>query len=202
METDLITSPQGSNDNRPAPRSGWVFRKLWPQDADALAAHLLRLDREQRSFRFGRAVADEWVAHYAASTDWMRSVILGCWIAGELRGVAEIKLLDRAWPRSAEAALSVERRFEGRRLGTELFHRGLLLARNRGIDRVSMLCLPENLRVQRIVRAADPTAIYNGDQIECEIRLALPNALSLAAEFYDDGCALALSFWNGLAPAA
>jgi RimJ/RimL family protein N-acetyltransferase len=202
MESDLIASPRGSNDNRPAPRSAWVFRKLWPQHAGALAAHHLRLDPEQRSFRFGRAVADEWVARYAASTDWMRSLILGCWIAGELRGVAEIKLLGRAWPRSAEAALSVERRFEGRRLGTELFHRGLLLARNRGIGRLSMLCLPENLRIRRILRAADPTATYNGDQIECEIRLAPPDALSLTAELYDDGCALALSFWNGLAPAA
>jgi ribosomal protein S18 acetylase RimI-like enzyme len=202
MQSDLITSPEGSNDNAPVPRSGWVFRKLWPQDADALAAHLLRLDPQQRSFRFGRAVSDDWVAGYAAATNWFSSVILGCWIAGELRGVGEIKLLDHGWPRSAEAALSVERRFEGRGIGSELFQRGLLIARNRGIGRVSMLCQPENLRVQRIVRKAQPRLDYNGDQIECEIDLGPATALSIAAELYDEGCALALALWSGLAPAA
>jgi RimJ/RimL family protein N-acetyltransferase len=179
-----------------------VFRKLWQQDTDALGAHLLRLDPQQRAFRFGRAVADEGVARYARGTDWFRAVVLGCWIGGELRGVVEIKLLDRLWPRSAEVALSVERRFEGRGIGSELFRRGLLLARNRGIARVTMLCLPENLRVQRIVRRVEPGFVYSGDLVECEIRLAQPDALSLTAELCDDGCALALSFWSGLAPAA
>lgn len=196
MKSDLITSPQGSNDNQPSPRSGRVFRKLWPQDADALSAHLLRLDPQQRSFRFGRAVTDEFLARYVRDTDWLRSVMLGCWIAGELRGVGELKLLERLWPRSAEAALSVERRFEGRSIGTELFHRGLLIARNRGIARVSILFLPENLRIRRIVRKVEPNLVYNRDQIECEIRLAPPDALSIAAELYDDGCALALSLWD------
>jgi len=109
MESDLIASPRGSNDNQQNPRSGWVFRKLWPRDAEAHAAHLRRLDPAERSLRFGRAVADEWLVRYVASTDWFRSVILGCWVTGKLRGVGEIKMLDRAWPRAAEAALSVER---------------------------------------------------------------------------------------------
>lgn len=200
MQNDFIASPPGSNDNRPDPRSGWVFRKLWQQDAAALGAHLLRLDREQRGFRFGRAVADEWVARYAASTDWTRSVVLGCWIAGELRGVGEIKMLDEPEPSpTAEAALSVERRFEGRGIGTALFHRGLLIARNRGVRRLTMLCMPENERVQRIIRKVRPTLTLGRGQIECQIDLEPANALSIAAELYDDGCALTLSLLEGLA---
>ena len=205
MEIDALTSPRGSNDNQPSPRSGWVFRKLWPQDAEAFGAHLLRLDPQQRSFRFGRAVADEWVARYAASTDWFRSVTLGCWIGGELRGAGELKALGRAWPPMAEAALSVERAFEGRGIGTALFQRGLVIARNRGIARVSMLCLPENLRIQRIVRKVQPKLVFSGDQIECQLGLAPPDALSIATEIYDEGCGLALSLWDWqrrLAPAA
>jgi RimJ/RimL family protein N-acetyltransferase len=205
MQVDAIASPPGSNDNRPGPRSRWVFRKLWPQDADALAGHLLRLDPQQRAFRFGHAVADEWILGYCASTDWTRSVTLGCWIAGELRGVAELKILDRVWPVRAEAAFSVERAFEARGIGTELFHRGLLIARNRGIARAYMLCLPENQRVQHMVRKMQPSVSHGADQIECEIALDPPDALSLAAEFYDDGCALVLSLWDWprrVAPAA
>lgn len=203
MEIDPLASPQGSNDNPPSPRPGLVFRKLGRQDAAALGDHLLRLDREQRAFRFGRAVADEWVARYAASTDWARSAVLGCWIAGELRGVGEIKMLDESGPLlAAEAALSVERPFEGGGIGTDLFHRGLLIARNRGIARLFMLCLPENERVQRIIRKARPTLAFGRDQIECRIDLEPANALSIAAELYDDGCALTLTLLEGLAPAA
>jgi hypothetical protein len=135
----------------------------------------------------------------------MRSVTLGCWITGELRGVMELKFLNQAWPRSAEAALSVERAVEARGIGTELFKRGILIARNRGITRAYMLCLPENHRVRQIVRKLQPRVSYSGDQIECEIELTPPNPLSLAAELCDDGCALVLSLWEwqrGLAPAA
>jgi RimJ/RimL family protein N-acetyltransferase len=203
MQNDLIASPQGSNDNQPDLRAGWVFRKLWPQHSTALSAHLLRLDREQRGFRFGRAVADEWVARYAASTDWTRSVVLGCWIAGELRGVGEIKMLDQPGPSPmAEAALSVERPFEGRGIGTALFHRGLLIARNRGVRRLTMLCMPENERVQRIIRKVRPTLTLGRGQTECWLDLEPANALSMAAELYDDGCALTLSLLEGLGSAA
>ena len=197
MRSDPIASPRGSNDNRPSRRSGWVFRKLWRQDAEALSAHLLRLDAEQRGFRFGRAVADEWVVRYSADTDWMRSLILGCWIGGELRGVGELRALDRPWrSRSAEAALSVERPFEARGIGTELFHRALVIARNRGIERLYMLCQAENDRVQRIVRKLRPRLLVAGDQIECEIDLRPADALSIAAEICDDGCALVGSIWD------
>jgi RimJ/RimL family protein N-acetyltransferase len=183
----------GSNDNRAAVR---VFRKLWPQDADEFRAHLLRLSREQRACRFGRAVSDDWIMRYCASTDWIRSVTLGCWIAGELRGLAELKVLDRVWPRWAELALSVECDVEGQGIGTELFRRLVVIARNRGIVRAYMLCLPENHRVQRIVRKLQPSVAYHGGQIECEIALSLPDPLSITAELYDDGSALMLSLWD------
>jgi RimJ/RimL family protein N-acetyltransferase len=205
MQIDPLPSPPGSNDNRPSPRSGWVFRKLWPQDADALAAHLLRLEPEQRAFRFGHMVADEWIVRYCANTDWVRSVTLGCWVAGDLRGVMELKTVGRVWQGHAEVALSVERAFEGRGIGTELFHRGSLIARNRGISRIYMLCLPENHRVQKIARKLQPQVAQSSGQIECEIVLTPPDPLSLAAEFCDDGCALVLSLWDWhrrLAPAA
>ena len=196
MQVDPLASLQGSNDNRPSPRSGWAFRKLWPQDVGAFTAHLLRLDAEQRALRFGHVVADEWLVSYGASTDWIRSATLGCWVAGELRGVMELKMLDPFWSRSAEVALSVERAFESRGMGTELFKRGMLIARNRGVARAHMQCLPENHSVRRMVRKLQPRVSYGGDQIECEIELDPPDPLSLAAEFCGDGCALMLSLWT------
>jgi RimJ/RimL family protein N-acetyltransferase len=196
MDFDAPASPKGSNDNVPGSRARWVFRKLWPRDAGALTIHLLRLDTEQRAFRFGYAVSDAWIEAYCAGTDWTRSVTLGCWIAGELRGVAELKLLDRGWPPSAEAALSVDRAFESRGMGTELCRRGLVIARNRGVSRVFMLCLPENRRIRRLIARFNPKYSFNGDQVDCEIALRPADGLSIAAELCDDGCALMQSLWD------
>ena len=81
----------------------------------------------------------------------------------------------------------------------------MLIARNRGIVRAYMLCLPENHRVQHIARKLQPQVVHNSDQIECEIALTPANPLSIAAEICDDGCALVLSLWDwqaGLKPAA
>lgn len=196
MEIDPPRSLRSSNDNEPSPRLRRVFRKLWPRDAAAFTAHLLRLDPEQRALRFGHVVADDWLAVYGTRTDWVRSVTLGCWIAGDLRGVMELKRLGPFWSRSAEIALSVERAFESRGIGTELLKRGLVIARNRGIASAHMLCLPENHGVRRMVRTLQPQLTFTGDQIECEIELDPPDPLSVTSEFCDDGCALMLSLWD------
>ena len=190
MNIDQPSGLQGSSETSRSSSSETLFRKLWPQDAADFRDHLLRLDPEERVCRFGRAVGDDWIAAYCAGTDWMRSITLGCWIAGALRGVSELKRLDGTWPRMAEFALTVERAFDSHGIGSELLRRLVLVARNRGIARGYMLCLPQNQRIQRIVRKLNPALAYHGDQIECELALALPNALTLGEEIYDDGCAM------------
>jgi len=196
MQDRYRTSIAGSKENQSTARSRWVLRKLWPHDGAQFRDHLLRLDPDERACRFGHAVADEWIAAYCEGTDWTRSITLGCWIEGALRGVGELKLLDRAWPSTAEFALSVERAFDSSGIGSELLRRLVLVARNRGIARGYLLCLPENRRIQRIVRKLNPSLAYHGDQVECELALALPNALTIGEEIYDDGCAAMQTLWD------
>jgi GNAT superfamily N-acetyltransferase len=194
----------GSGERQPTARASWVLRKLWPYDAPQFRDHLLRLDPDDRACRFGHAVADEWIADYCEGTDWVRSITLGCWVEGVLRGVGELKMLDRAWPSMAEFALSVERAFDSGGIGSELLRRLVLVARNRGIARGYLLCLPENRRIQRIVRKLNPALAYHGDQIECELALELPTALTIGEEIYEDGCAAMQAMWDWhqrLAPA-
>ena len=66
-----------------------AFRRLWPEDAGRLAAHMRRLDDESRRFRFGRAVSDEFLDRYCAETDWLHSILIGYEPDGELRGVGD-----------------------------------------------------------------------------------------------------------------
>jgi GNAT superfamily N-acetyltransferase len=199
------TGIAGSRENQSTTRSRWIFRKLWPHDGAQFRDHLLRLDPDERACRFGHAVADEWIAAYCEGTDWIRSITLGCWVEGDLRGVGELKMLDRARPSMAEFALSVEGAFDSSGIGSELLRRLVLVARNRGIARGYLLCLPVNRRIQRIVRKLNPALAHHGDQIECELALALPTALTIGQEIYDDGCAAMQALWDwqqSLAPVA
>ena len=60
------------------------------------------------------------------------AVIWGFFFDGVLRGAAELRLLEH--PGEAEAALSIERAWQSRGVGSALFERVLLVARNRQIE--------------------------------------------------------------------
>ncbi|HVM81388.1 MAG TPA: GNAT family N-acetyltransferase [Stellaceae bacterium] len=186
MLRTYVEPATAANDTAPAVASRPIFRKLWPAESDLLRGHLTRLDPEERIYRFGHAVSDERIADYCKSTDWLGTVVLSAWIAGTMRGAGELKVLEGRWPPAAELALSVERRFDGHGIGTELFRRLLVIARNRGIRRIYVVCLTENDRMRRIVSKALPALRFLGDQVEGEIVLAPPTPLSLGDELYND----------------
>ena len=130
-----------------------TFRRLAANEHEDLLRHLLRLGAEDRRLRFGGYVGEERLRAYCRRLDrHPGSLVLGCFIAGELRGVGELKPIKGTWPRAAELAVSVEAPFRGRGLGTELCRRLLVRARNRFITRLYMLCLSDNRPVQRMAR--------------------------------------------------
>ena len=186
MFTKFIEPALPANDAAPRVIARPIYRKLWPGESDLLRGHLTRLDSEERTFRFGHAVSDQRIADYCASTDWLGTVVLSAWVGGTMRGAGELKVIEGSWPRAAELALSVERRFDGHGIGTEIFRRLLVIARNRGIARIVVLCLAENDRMRRIASKAVPALRFLGDQIEAEIALAPATPLSLGDELYND----------------
>jgi GNAT superfamily N-acetyltransferase len=90
--------------------------------------HLLRLDAESRRNRLAGAVS-EYIRRYADPSALHDAVICGFFVDGVLRGAAELRLLEH--PGEAEAALSIERAWQSRGVGSALFKRVLLVARNR-----------------------------------------------------------------------
>src|SRR5215831_3280634 len=132
------------------PLSGGTVRRLWVGEAELYRQHLLRFDAESRRNRFGGAVSDEFIGRYAQSCALSGAVIYGFFVDGVLRGAAELRLLEHAG--DAEAALSVERAWQSRGVGTALPERVLLAARNRQVGRLHMLCLAENRRMQHLAR--------------------------------------------------
>ena len=172
----------------PGPAPAATFRRLAPGERGRLLlAHFLRLDPEDRRLRFGGHVSDERLRAYCARLDRQPgAVVLGCFVAGELRAVGELVPIDGARPRAAELAVSVEAPFRGRGLGTELCRRLLVRARNRFITRLYMLCLPDNRPVQRIARKLGGALAFHGGEVEARLEPPRPDPASALEELLDE----------------
>ena len=171
-------SPRTSRPRRPDTP---LFRKLTPADGEEFEAHLLRLDATDRRMRFCSSVGDEVIHDYCRAIDWRKAVILGCFVGSELRGAAELRLIEGATLK-AEFALTIETGFQDRGLGTELLRRSLVAARNRCITTVTMICMLENARMQRIARKFDSVLVLEDGEIEGRLRTSWPTYLSLLEE--------------------
>lgn len=177
-----------------------LVRKLGPSDTALLRDHLLRLDPADRRLRFQGGVSDARIEEYAARIDWDAAVLLGAFVGGRLRGVAELAIVRRGWPLEAEAAFSIESAFQNRGLGTALLRRLMLIARNRGIGRIHMICLAENRRMQRLARKCGCRLTFEADEVTARVDPPLPSTASLLLEVTDDGLALLQGLFASPAP--
>lgn len=162
------------------------FRKLWAADAAALKTHLLRLDQESRRMRFGTPVSDYFIAQYAENALGNHSIAHGYFVDGVLRGVAELRGFRGVAGGEAEAAFSVEEDFQNRGIGTELFSRTVLAARNRGISKLFVNFLSQNARMQAIAKKFDAVVTYDSDGGHAQIEAPRANALSIWKEAVTD----------------
>jgi GNAT superfamily N-acetyltransferase len=111
--------------------SGGTVRKVWDGETELYRQHLLRLDAESPRNRFGGAVSDEYIRRYAdpPRSTTRSSGVFFRWRAARCRRAAPARASGEA-----EAALSIERAWQSRGVGSALFERVLLVARNRQIE--------------------------------------------------------------------
>jgi GNAT superfamily N-acetyltransferase len=152
---------------------GGVIRRLWAGESERVRDHLLRLDAEDRQLRFGGHASAGHIAAYCEGLNWSRGLVLGYVVAGQVRGVGELRLIGAA-SREAELAVSVERPFQNRGVGSALLRRLVLAARNRLIVRVHMVCLIENGRAVRMARRLEGTLVVDGGEAEARIEPPWP----------------------------
>jgi GNAT superfamily N-acetyltransferase len=166
---------------------GGTIRKFWLGEAKAYRDHLLRLDPESRRNRFGGAVADEFVAAYAAGAMRVRAVMHGFLVDRVLRGVAELKPFGAAFPTEAEVAFSIEKPWQSHGVGSVLLERTLLAARNRGIKLVHMACLADNARMQQLARKYEAELSFDMGNVVGEVAAPQATPLSVFREMLADG---------------
>jgi GNAT superfamily N-acetyltransferase len=176
--------------DRSAVAPPFAIRRLWPADRSRILDHLLRLDPEDRALRFCHATGDAFISSYCDRIDWLGATMLGVFVDGELRGVAELIRIRNVWPPTAELALSVEGPYQDHGIGSALLRHALVRARNRLIGTVYMICLPENRQMQHIARKHAATLVVREGQVEGEILAPWPSYLSLLEEVATEGQAL------------
>jgi hypothetical protein len=73
------------------------IRKLWPTDTGLFREHLLRLDKESRRLRFAHSVSDAFIEEYASRMGDFGSMVFAYFLAGRVRGAAELRRLGDVW---------------------------------------------------------------------------------------------------------
>ena len=173
---------------------GGLIRKLWSVETDAYRDHLLRLDAESRRSRFGGTIADDIVRTYAATTRGSDVILHGFFVDGVLRGAADLHILGPLHWREAEAALSIEKRWQSHGVGSALLERSLLAARNRGIKLLHVCCLAENQRMQHLARKFEAEITFDFGTVIGKMENPHPTPLSVMQEMVVDGHSFAAAY--------
>ncbi|QIT54357.1 GNAT family N-acetyltransferase [Aquisalimonas sp. 2447] len=169
-----------------------VIRRLWSGERTLWREHLLRLDAQARRDRFAGLVSDAFIRRYCDEADPFTQELFGAFVDGELRAVGEFALLDRDWPRRAELAFSVEGPWQNQGLGSTLFRRLLVHARNLSVSRAFIISEPGNARMHRIARKHGMTLTLDADEIAGRLELVGPSYFSVMEEVVEEGVA----FWR------
>ena len=164
------------------PPKDLVVRRLYAGHQEDICDHFLRLDVQTRRARFFGAANNSGILKYVQNILWYDSVICGAFVAGQLRGLVELRGLIHSRPSTAEAAFSVEPRWQNNGIGDALFERMLAIAQNRGVRIIQMMCLKDNRRMQRLASKHHARLLANRDVVEAVLHVNWPTPGSIAKE--------------------
>ena len=157
------------------------IRALGESHRGRIALHLLTLDSHDRYLRFGYSATDEQIRRYAASLNFERDDIFGVYnrklelvaMAHLAKGAPEA---GEACQSCAEFGVSVLKESRGLGLGSALFDRAAMHARNDNLDLMFIHALSENDVMLGIARKAGARVEQLGSESEAYLRL-MPRTL-------------------------
>ena len=151
------------------------IRPIGPEHHDQLLRHFLALDTDDRYLRFGYAASDERIRAYVDSIRFGIDEIFGVFNRKlDLLAVAHIAI-EAGQTNRAEFGVSVLPRGRGLGIGTRLFERAAVEARNRGLRTLFMQCLSSNGAMLKIARRAGMKVRNEGGETEAYLELPEDN---------------------------
>ena len=161
--------------------------RLSPINRRELREHFCALGPEDRHLRFGTMISDEAIASYVDHIDFERDAVFGIFEDDlTLAGAAHVAVGGGV----AELGVSVLPGYRGRGLGTALFDRAGMHARNARIGELFMHCLTENSAMMRIAKRAGMQIVSGFGEADAHLKLAPGDASSFTREVMQDRLAL------------
>lgn len=154
------------------------IRPIGPEHRAQLLRHFLALNTDDRYLRFGYAASDERIRAYVDSIHFGQDEIFGVFNRKlDLLAVAHIAI-ESGQKERAEFGVSVLPRGRGLGIGTRLFERAAVDARNHGLRVLYMQCLSSNGAMLKIARRAGMKVHNESGETEAFLELPDDNYLS------------------------
>lgn len=164
-----------------------VTKELSRLQRDALLAHFLALNGEDRRLRFGVALSDQGVSDYVSRINFDRDAVFGVF-DDEMR-LAGVGHLARG-EGFAELGVSVVPAHRGKGLGGALLARTHTHARNWGVPNLFMHCLAENGAMMHLARKQGMRIAAERGEADAYLELPPGDASSIANALFADRVAL------------
>jgi GNAT superfamily N-acetyltransferase len=156
-----------------------LTRSLRRHERAMYAQHLVSLDAEDRRLRFGLPRGDESLHEYVNGIDLERDSVM-CVYDDELMLVGAAHVARGTG--YAEVGVSVLKGHRGRGVGSALFERSRLHARNWGVSEFFTHCAADNVAMMRLARKHGMRALVERGDADAYAAVPAPDAASLASE--------------------
>jgi GNAT superfamily N-acetyltransferase len=157
-----------------------IVARLRESERDALSAHFIALDGEDRRLRFGMSIGDDALRAYTAGLDLVRDRVFAVH-DDNLRLIAVVHVAVTG--ATGELGLSVLPGFRHQGLGSELFARAVMHLRNRGVRQVFVHCITENAAMMHLARKHGMRVAHAGAESDAFLELAPATPDSIFSEW-------------------
>lgn len=159
-----------------------VIRRLFEVDQEDIRNHFRRLDTNSRRARFCGSVGDAGLTSYVRTLFRFDNILIGAFVEGQLRGLAELRGVLNIWPSKAEVAFSVDPAWQDNGIGDALFERVITMARNRCVRSIRLMCLKENIRMRRLATKHGAQLCVDQDVMHAFLHPGSPTPATVASE--------------------
>jgi len=183
----------GSSDNFPTRPKMILVLELNRSHLEMMRAHLLSLGENDRRLRFGMHATDLFINAYVDTFNFSRDCFFGV-IDSSLTiiGLAHLGYGQElpGQEHTAEFGVSVSEKGRGFGVGTALFKRSAIHARNTNITVLYVHCLSSNAAMMHIARKAGMEVEFSYGEADAYLRLPPGNSQSLILEAMQDQSAI------------
>lgn len=162
-----------------------LIRELHSGHKDKIYLHLLGLSDEDRTLRFGMHTSDAVINQYVNSIDFVNDFIFGVFDNDlNLIGYAHLgyPLSNTAINRTAEFGVSVSKEGRGKGIGSALFKRAAIHARNTNIKVLYVHYLSRNKVMMHIAKKAGMSIEFSYGEADAYLTLQPSSNTSIVAE--------------------